>query len=198
MTPALPPLTFDAITHAYHVAGAPVPHVTGVLEAAGLLNYAFLGDQREVYLSRGRAVHKITEADDHGNLAEDAVPPTIRGFVEAWGAFKRDYGFVPALIEHRVLNEQHRYAGTLDRTGRVRDGSTWILDLKTGAAPAAVCYQLAAYAACLQHPRTYLRRCVELHEDASYRVLAYETADYQRDFDRFLSALSVFRTGSKQ
>ena len=75
----------------------------------------------------------------------------------------------------------------------MRDGTEIILDIKTGEAPAAVAVQLAAYAACLPHPRARRRRCVELHADGGYRVIAYETRDYQRDFDTFLTALETFK-----
>jgi hypothetical protein len=193
MTPTLPALSFNEAEHAYYLDGAPLPHVTAVLEAAGLINYAFLGDRREVYLARGKAVHELTQRDDEGNLTEADVPSPVRGYLGAWRAFKRDYAFIPRLIEHRVFHEQYRYAGCLDRTGHVRDGTEWLLDLKTGDAPEATRYQLAAYAACLPHPRTRLRRCVELHEDASYRVIAYSSGDYQRDFDVFVRALQTFR-----
>jgi hypothetical protein len=198
MTAPLPQLDFDAAAHRYYLGGAPVVNVTRILEGAGLINYSFLGERREVYLARGRAVHDATACDDEGRLAEDAVPLSIRGYVESWRRFKCHYRFVPTLIEHRIFNPHYGYAGTLDRTGYVRDGSEWILDLKSGVAPDAVCTQLAAYAACLPHPRARRRRCVELHEDGSYRVIPFETGDYVRDFRRFVMALELFRTGSNQ
>ena len=40
------------------------------------------------------------------------------------------------------------------------------------------------------HPRTRIRRCVELHADASYRVIGFRTADYLRDFEIFAAALA--------
>jgi hypothetical protein len=101
---------------------------------------------------------------------------------------------VPRLIEQPVYHPVHRYAGRIDRVGRIRDGTEIILDLKTGIAPAATRLQLVAYTSCWQHPRTRLRRCVELHADATYKVIPYETSDYQRDFNEFLAALETFRT----
>ena len=101
---------------------------------------------------------------------------------------------MPQLIEHRVFNEAYRYAGCLDRVGSVPDGSEFLVDIKTGQVPAAVAVQLAAYAACLPHPRAFRRCCVELDADGGYRVIGFETRDYQRDFDTFLTALEEFRT----
>jgi hypothetical protein len=186
-------LTFVETGHRYFLAGQPLPSVTQVLTSAKLLDYDFLGDRREVYLARGKAVHAATHRDDDHDLDEDSVPPEIRGYLLAWRKFRRDYGFVPQWIEYRVYNEQYQYAGTLDRVGNVRDGSEFIVDLKTGVAPPAVRYQLAAYSACLPHPRMRQRRCVELHHDGTYRVLRFKTSDYLHDFAVFAAALEEFK-----
>lgn len=189
----LPQLEFDEAKHRYRFNGVSVPSVTTVLAAAGLIDYSFLGDRREEYLERGRAVHLATQCYDEGSLTESGMPIELRGFLDAWRMFRKDFAFVPVLIEHRVFHAEYQYAGTLDRTGRIGDGTEIIADLKSGAAPPAVRYQLAAYAACLPHPRTRRRRCVELHADGSYRVIAFETSDYLRDFNVFVAALETFR-----
>jgi hypothetical protein len=191
-------LIFDTATHCYTLAGVRLPNVTRVIEAAGLTNYDFLGALREEYLARGRAVHEATHRDDNHDLAEESVSPEILGFVEAWRRFRRDFGFVPRLIEHRVCNRQYGYAGTLDRVGSVRDGSEFLVDIKTGVAPAAVAIQLAAYAGCFMHPRSRLRRCVELHADATYKVIPYQASDFQRDFNEFLAALETYKTKEEE
>ena len=192
------PLMFDETAHRYYLNGAPVPSVTRVLEYAGLVNYGFLGERRNEYLERGRIVHLATRHDDEGILAESSVPLEFRSYLRAWRAFRCDYTFVPSLIEHRVFHAEHRYAGTLDRTGRISDGTEIILDIKSGVAPAAVRCQLAAYAACLPHPRTRRRRCVELHQDGTYKVIPHETSDYQRDLDTFLQALETYKAKEKE
>jgi len=186
-------ITFDETAHRYYLDGAPLPNVTRVLEAAALIDYGFLGHRREQYLARGRAVHRTTHQYDNHTLTEESINAEIFGYLEAWRAFRRNYGFVPYLIEHRVFNRHHAYAGTLDRVGSICGGGEIIVDIKSGIAPFGVRYQLAAYAACLAHPRTRLRRCVELHEDGTYKVIPYETSDYQRDFDMFVRALETFR-----
>lgn len=188
------PLTFDQAEHRYYLNGSPIPNVTRILEAAGLIDYRFLGERREQYLERGRLVHLVTQQDDEGCLAADSVDEDISGYLEAWRKFKRDYAFTPLRIEHRVFHPGLKFAGCLDRTGVTRDGTEIILDIKTGVAPAAVALQLAAYAGCMAHPRTRRRWCVELHADGSYRVIGYETCDYQRDFEQFAAALNVYRT----
>jgi hypothetical protein len=80
----------------------------------------------------------------------------------------------------------------------VRDGSEFLVDIKTGVAPAAVAIQLAAYSGCLPSRRSRLRRCVELHQNGTYKVIPYQTSDYQRDFSEFLAALETFRNKEEQ
>jgi RecB family exonuclease len=191
-------LVFDEAAHRYYLDGTPVPNVTRVLEAAGLTNYHFLGALREEHLARGRAVHEATHRDDNHDLAEESVSAEILGFVEAWRRFRRDFGFVPRLVEHKVYNPQFKYAGRIDRVGSVRDGGEFIVDIKTGVAPAAVAIQLSAYSACLPRPRTRLRRCVELHADATYKVIPYQMSDYQRDFNEFLAALETYKAKEEE
>jgi hypothetical protein len=185
-------LIFDEAAHLYTLGGKPVPGVTRVLEATGMIDYSFLGLKRFYYLERGRKVHQATHLDDEGRLDESEESAEILGYVDAWRNFRRDYGFTPNRIEQRVCNRRLGYAGTLDRTGVVRDGPELIVDIKSGIAPPAVRFQLAAYAACLPHPRTRRRRCVEVHQNGTYRVIAFDTGAYQRDFDTFRAALGLY------
>jgi hypothetical protein len=189
-----PQLTFEESLHRYYRDGVWLPSVTAVLQSAGLIDYDFLSaEDRPRAMERGRDVHRAAQQHDEGSLAEETVPDEIRAYLRGWRAFRQDYGFQPTLVEHRVYNLRHGYAGCIDRTGRTRDGSEIIVDVKTGVAPAWTSVQLAAYADCLPHPRTHLRRAVELHRNGTYKVIPYETSDYQRDLDTFARALETFR-----
>ena len=190
-------LAFDAATHRYFLDGVAVPNVTRVLEAAGLIDYRFLGERRELYLARGRAVHEATCRHDDHSLAEETLSDEILGYVEAWRAFRRDFAFVPELIEHRIWSSRYGFAGTLDRAGRIRCGGQVIVDLKTGSVPDWTRFQLAAYASALDHPRAWQRRAVELHQVGTYKVFSYTTGDFGRDFNVFLRALETFRSKEK-
>ena len=187
-------LVFTELDHSYRFNGKLIPGVTSVLERAGLIDYRFLGARRDYYLQRGSAVHSACHFDDEGDLIESSIDPEIMGYVAAWRAFRSDYGFTPVLIEQRVVSERWGFAGTLDRTGILRDGTEIIADIKSGQAPQAVKVQLAAYASCLDHPRTRNRRCIEVHADGTYRVIAFETRDYQTDLNVFLSALTICKS----
>jgi hypothetical protein len=188
-------LLFDETNHRYFAGGIELPSVTRILRYGGLLDYDFLSAaHRKECLERGRAVHVATQQNDEGRLDEENLDAEVLGYLQGWRAFRRDYGFKPLLVEHRVCNLRRSYAGCLDRVGLTRDGCEWVLDIKTGAAPDATRYQLSAYAACMKSPRSLLRRAVELHQDGSYRVIAFETSDYLRDLKTFLTALYLFKT----
>jgi hypothetical protein len=188
-------LLFDEKEHRYFAGGIELPSVTTVLWYGGWLDYEFLSSEhRKACLARGRAVHLATQQEDEGRLVEECIATEVLGYLQAWRAFKRDYGFTPRLIEHRVCNMRYGYAGCVDRVGRTRSGNEIIVDLKTGSIPAATNLQLAAYSGCMPHPRALLRHAVELHEDGCYRVEAYPAGDFQRDFRMFLTALDLFKT----
>jgi hypothetical protein len=176
-----------------------LPGVTMILEKTGQMDYSFLSPPvRDAALKRGRDVHELTKEYDLGTLDLSTVNPAYRLYLDAYCRFRRDYVFVPDLIEQIVVNRQYHFAGRLDRTGRLRDGTEIILDIKTGEAPEAVPLQLAAYASCLEHPRSRRRRCVELRDTGRYKVLSFETSDYLRDFTDFLAARQLFRRFAKR
>jgi hypothetical protein len=186
------PLVFDAAAHHYYLNGRPLPSVTQVLGA--LLNYDFLDEQdRARYLDRGRRVHEATHDDDLGRCCESALDPEIQGYLRAWRKFRRDFDFRHLSIEQPVCNPEYGYAGRLDRTAMLRGGGLAIIDIKTGAMPASAPYQLAAYAGALPAPRRFRRLAVELHQNETYRAIAFKTSDYLRDFEVFARALRKFK-----
>jgi hypothetical protein len=184
-------LRFDAGTHTYTWADAPVPSVTQALEEAGIVDYWRIPEPVcQMALERGRAVHLAAQWDDEGVLAR--CPESLAGYLVGWRAFRANYGVELQLIEHRGFNPAYRYAGTLDRTGLIGGGSSVaLIDLKTNESPWWVRLQLAAYAAFFEKPRTFRRMAVELHSDGSYRVDEFPSREWQSDFNDFLAALSV-------
>jgi hypothetical protein len=186
-------LTFNQAAHAYFFDGLPVPSVTQVLEACGVVDYSYLPPStREMALARGSAVHLTTQYDDEGDLDEALLDDELRPYLDAWRRFRLDTGFTPDLIEHRGYHPLYRYAGTLDRRGSFPDGTTAMVDVKTNSSQGWVRLQLAAYCAFFPNPRTYRRICVEVHKDATYRAIEFPMADYSADFARFVACVAVY------
>jgi hypothetical protein len=85
-------------------------------------------------------------------------------------------------MEKIVLNKPAWYAGTLDRTGSYRDGSSVILDIKTSSQiKDIVGMQLAAYAECLDYKPTR-KVCVQLKPDGTYTIREFNERKWWKYF----------------
>lgn len=183
-------LDFDAATHTYRLDGQVIPGVTSVLKSVGLLDYSMIPqDVLQAASRRGTAVHSAVELLDRGELDRSSIDPRLEGYIVAYERFLLESQFVPGHIEHRVFNELHRYAGTLDRTGML-GGTLTVLDFKTGLVLPGHAVQLAAYANCLVMPRRFRRIALQLCGDGTYRVHEYPLGTMSRDIDLFLAALA--------
>jgi hypothetical protein len=192
-----PWLEFERIGHRYTLMpdGIELPSVTTALKETRMIDYSMIPqDVLQAASRRGTAVHQALQYLDEGDLDEDSLDESLLGYIYAYAQFKRDSGFTPALIEHRVWSNTYRYAGTLDRTGTLprQDGGEdlVVLDFKTGLVLPGHALQLAAYANCLPEPRRFRRIALKLSEDATYRVYEFPQKDFRRDLELFLHALS--------
>ncbi len=165
-------------TSNYRINGVRIPSVTEVLKIAGMTNFDGI-PAANLLAARERvvAVHTWTEAIDLGTIGPSDLPlEDIEKYVFAWISFKRESGFTPTLIECPVVNEELRYAGTLDRRGEM-NGKVWTIDIKcTYAATPVTGIQTCAYDECF-HPRGNIGS-VLLKKDGSYRFSAYKNRDY--------------------
>lgn len=201
-------LQFDPASHRYAVDGAWVPSVTQTLQAVGLASdFAHVpAEVLERKRAIGEAVHTACHYDDEGDLDEATVHPDVRPYLEGWRLFRREMGFVPLLLETRVYHPLYRYAGTLDRFGRLehQSGVYVLVDIKTGdPEAAAAALQTAAYVEALRLARAHPvlaalpddvaveRWSVQLRPDGTYRVRVYPVREHYRDFGVFCAALQV-------
>lgn len=191
-------LTFNPDRHEYRLGDQVLPHVTQVTDA--LQSYSGVSDKvmREA-ADRGRAVHLATQLWDENDLDVDALPDTVRPYLDAWIRFREETGFMPALIEAPVHSKTYRYAGTLDRTGTflflrgIKPTEPVLLDLKaTYKIMAAVGPQTAGYLQALHETHgakiTRRRFAVQLRADGTYRL---EECKDPSDWSVFLSALTL-------
>lgn len=183
-------LQFNEELHQYSLGGVILPSVTQVLCAVNLIDARFYDD---LSAWRGSVVHRICELDDQGELDEEDVDPRVAGYLDAWRKFKQAMQFKPDLIEHRVINEQLSYAGTLDRTGIINGGQKVIIDIKSGAPAPATGLQLTGYALCLPDPRTYQRYSVQVTVDGAYKMKQYPVTEFTSDRHTWEAAVRVFR-----
>lgn len=185
-------LTFDELKHEYRVDGARVPSVTQILDPLQALDgvpWAILEAAREF----GSHVHLACHLYNMGTLDVRTLDPALLPYLEDWIDFVFKTGFKVLASEQRVYNAAYRYAGTADAFGEWQ-GTTWVVDIKSGAVPATVGAQLAAYQqAFVARPRK--RLCVQL----TGRGFKCHEQKNLADFELFLSALNIhnFRTKRK-
>lgn len=164
-------LTFNEEAHAYKLDGRPIPSVTTILQAAGLIDYRFVKkEDREFYLTRGRFVHTATELLDHKDLDYNSLDPVIKPYVDGYRKFKCDTGFIPEMIEFQSYNASLWYAGTLDRVGML-NGNRVIVDFKSGTVAKWVAIQtIGGYAQMEGVGVVSAGYGLELKADGTYRL----------------------------
>lgn len=178
-------LTFDAPSHTYRVGERMIPSVTQVLKAVENFDFvapAVLERAREF----GSHVHQAVDLFNRGELDEEALDAGLAPYLAGWKLFLSHSGFVVTHTEERVYNERLKYAGTLDARGTWK-GTTWLIDLKSGAVPRSVGAQCAAYQHALAEPPKK-RLCVQLLPH-NFKLIA---CNDPTDFSLFTSCLNIW------
>lgn len=182
--------TFDELLHEYRDdQGIVMPSTTQVLKAEGLISFDGINPRiLERKRQLGSLVHQITQLVDQGNDPNDfEIPEAVFEYLTGYINFRDDSGFVPNMIEQRMLGEIHgmRWGMTPDRTGPI-NGVEYVIELKCGAAShPSWGVQLASYDLGLNelHKRPRLARAaVQLGPQfpRGYKLHPYEDpADYQ-------------------
>lgn len=186
-------LNFDPIEHAYTLDEMALPSVTQCLQP--LINLSGIPkDVLETARARGESVHKATELFDMGLLATSSISELLRPYIEAWMKFREEKQFTPELIEHRVWHNKYRYAGTVDRIGRLSSGVKILIDIKsTHEPPSYAGPQTAAYLGAFNYGKPDSNKAVGI-----YTVHLKKTGDYEfiehdvdSDFPVFMSCLKI-------
>ncbi len=180
-------LTFDPVKHEYRWKGEVVPSVTQLLRP--LMDFSHVQpDVLDAAAAFGTAVHLACELDDLGTLDEEQLDPALAPYLAGWRKFCREHECVWEWVERPVFHEGLRYAGTLDRAGRV-DGVHSIVDIKSGSALMPTTGpQLAAYARAHDPNGALLNRfAVRLFPDG-YELKQYTSA---MDWPVFASLVTV-------
>lgn len=125
-------LTFHADTHTYVADGRIVPSVSEIfapIEDFSKVNPATL---RQAAM-RGTLVHEYAELIDYGEeIYGFEVETELKGYVEAYARFLRDFSPQWTAIEKPLWSEEHGFAGTIDRLGII-DGKETLVDIKTSS-----------------------------------------------------------------
>lgn len=183
-------ITLDPEKHEYrNGTGVLVPSVTQIIKRAGLMFHS--GD--EAPMKRGTSVHWVAQLDDQGLLKHRRVPTKLRGYRDAWRAWKLASGFTVRDIEMPFIS-RFGYAGTIDRAGTL-SFQDCVVDLKSGTAiPEWAKFQLVAYGM-YRFGKPCRRVAVRLCEDGKYRVKEFTLETFASDWAYFYSLLRKVRDG---
>lgn len=178
-------LVFDPERHAYLLDGRVIPSVTQILTAEGIINGQWYTEDGR---RRGGHVHLALQYLDEGRLDEDSVTDEVRPYLEAWGRFLSETGFICLQIERPFVCEALGYAGTPDRVGWMDGGKILsVIDIKTGSPEPWHALQTAAYAVGIGK-RMAKRWSVYLRNDGNYRLVQYQDID---DINAWIGLVSI-------
>lgn len=182
-------IDFDAATHTYTVDGQVWPNVSTILSP--LTDFSYVNpDVLKRAQDFGTAAHRTIELAVKEDLDEGSLAEPLARVLQQFRLAMQARDWCAMGEEIRVAHPLHRYAGTLDLRCMDRSRNDLIVDIKTGAAPATVGAQTAAYAAAWQamnNIKTAPQRwCLELTE-TSYR---FHRLKDPTDWSLFLSALN--------
>ena len=181
-------LTFDSEKHEYKWTSSIVPSVTQVLKSAGIIDHKFSAAGAA---EKGTDAHQAIEFWNQGDLDEDSLAEDLRGYVEAWKKFVRDYKLRQVQTEQRVYQPLHRYAGTIDCLCNISEYRNierkYLIDIKTGSFLRWHSLQLAAYRKCIEEPVECL--AVYLKSDGTYQA---PKVDMTNAWATFQSALNIY------
>lgn len=177
---------FDSGRHEYRDGNGKVYlSVTQVLKLAGHINH--FGNATEEQANKGTSIHWVTALDDQGLLKHRRVPTKLRGYRDAWRAWKSASGFTVRDIEMPFIS-RFGYAGTIDRAGTL-SFQDCVVDLKSGTAiPEWAKYQLVAYGM-YRFGKPCRRVAVRLCEDGKYRAKEFPLETFASDWAYFYSLL---------
>jgi len=121
---------FDAAAHVYtDEQGRELPHITGILLKAGLVDDTWFTAESS---ARGRAVHALTTDYDLGILDRSDFTSAYKGYLQAYARameiVRPEWDLIEVPLAHDVL----RFAGRPDRIGRMY-GLISVLEIKSGA-----------------------------------------------------------------
>jgi len=126
-------LKFNEERHEYTYNGVIVPSVNRILQDVGLVP-PFRGSSKATY---GSALHLATHFYDEGRLDWDSLDDirdgdAIKLGTEQWIQYTESEIKRHILIEKPLAHPFMSYAGTPDRVSVMKDGSVWLIDIKTG------------------------------------------------------------------
>lgn len=182
---------FDAGRHEYVnlATGAIIPHITGMLQEAGLIDDRWYTEES---CERGSVVHRLTAEYDLGSIERpQEVISKYKGYLDAHVALMKIIRPKWQHIEEPIVSSRYRFGGRPDRVGLCY-GAVCIVEVKTGVKDRVHGIQTALQAILAAEesgmPEGAIPRYVEyLKPDGKF------TLEHQTDLRDFDEAIRVIR-----
>lgn len=180
--PSVIEFRFDAAAHEYTLAnGRPLPHITGMLKRAGLIDDRWFTEESS---ERGRLVHSLTADYDLGALEPEGCVSRHRGYLLAHAAAMKILR--PDVLEVEVprVHPAFLFGGRIDRVFRIARQLT-IYEIKSGVFEKSHQIQTAlqailASAEYALPPEAWTRMCAYYTSKGRFKI---EQHDKRADFD---------------
>ena len=167
---------FDPERHEYVTLDGEIrPHITGMLEAAGLIDDTWFTEESS---ERGRCVHSLTADYDLGALPLDSCVSKYRPYLLAHASCMKALRPTWTAIEEPALHPVYRFGGRPDRLGRVQ-GLQTVLEIKSGVVQPSHPVQTALQAilAAASHPlpaEQWRRLCLYLKPSGRFSLVEHK------------------------
>lgn len=165
--------------HKYTLDGEELPSVSELCRFISREIYADVTQWRiDQAAERGTAVHKACDAlDKYGSVdVDDGILPCVQAYLK----FRQEHAAEWEKIEFSAYHPKNRYAGTIDRYGRL-DGVLALLDIKTSyTIHVPLCSaQLNLYRRILSANGMPMDKLYILHlkKDSSYKLQEFDFDD---------------------
>jgi hypothetical protein len=171
---------FDAVSHTYTdlATGRPLPHITGMLQAAGYIDNTWF---RPHHAERGHVVHRLTSEFDLGAIEDvDRVLNVHKGYLIGYAAAMAILRPEILKIEEASVHPRYRFGGRPDRIVKI-GGRRGTLEIKSGGEMAHHAIQTALQAMLDEDEsgipaRFAWRGSVYLKPNGRYRVVEHRDA----------------------
>lgn len=157
------------------------PHVTTILDRAGLIDSTWFTDEAR---DKGSALHAATHFLDEGDLDWSTVDPSVLPRLRQYQKFKDELRPEILSIEEAVENETLQYCGRLDRRLKIA-GREGVLDIKGPARAPWQAIQVVMYSACFLRP---LARWTLHLSDERYQLIEHKD---RSDWEVAKAALTI-------
>ena len=198
-------LEYDNATHAYRLSGAPIPSVTQIIAAAGLVEgLEWMTDEHR---QRGTFVHNALHFLAEGDLDYSSIAVEIQGYITGAQRFWSETGLEPIWPELVMAHPILKYGLKPDLAVAILAGEPLVIDYKTGAYAPHHAVQIAAYVEGVKAnanalglkpaeiPRRGLIVCLD--KDGGYKIHDPRTErkpiTHAQAWTTFLSSLNLYR-----